>query len=185
MSSYQRTLAIRPSRGFTLIELLVVIAIIGILSSIVLASLNSARQKGRDARRIADIRQLQLALELYYDANQQYPTALDTAHLVTPGYISTVPKDPGTGNAYAYAGLGGTTCTSYHIGTQLETRNNAFTGDADAAAGTACAGTSQTPAGSAADFNGLATNGAAGTTCAGTAGTDGASGTETCYDNKP
>nr|AQQ75000.1 hypothetical protein [uncultured bacterium] len=63
----------KTSRGFTLIELLVVIAIIGILSSVVLASLNSARQKGRDARRISDIKQLQLALELYYDANQSYP----------------------------------------------------------------------------------------------------------------
>ena len=57
-------------RGFTLIELLVVIAIIGILSSVVLASLNSARQKGRDAKRISDVKQLQLALELYYDANR-------------------------------------------------------------------------------------------------------------------
>ena len=53
--------------GFTLIELLVVIAIIGILASIVLASLNSARQKSRDARRIADIKQIQLALELYFE----------------------------------------------------------------------------------------------------------------------
>ena len=59
----------KSARGFTLIELLVVIAIIGILSSVVLASLNSARKKGRDARRIADLKQLQLALELYYDAN--------------------------------------------------------------------------------------------------------------------
>ncbi len=64
--------------GFTLIELLVVIAIIGVLASIVLASLNSARQKSRDARRIADVKQLQLALELYYDAQTPpaYPVAV-------------------------------------------------------------------------------------------------------------
>src|SRR4051812_31161735 len=51
--------------GFTLIELLVVIAIIGILASIVLASLNSSRKKSRDARRLSDLKQLQNALELY------------------------------------------------------------------------------------------------------------------------
>ena len=59
--------------GFTLIELLVVIAIIGILSSIVLASLNSARAKARDVRRIADLRQISLALELFYDQQGRYP----------------------------------------------------------------------------------------------------------------
>ena len=45
-------------KGFTLIELLVVIAIIGILSSVILASLNSARKKGRDSRRLQDLRQI-------------------------------------------------------------------------------------------------------------------------------
>lgn len=45
-------------RGFTLIELLVVIAIIGLLSSVVFASLNAARQRGRDARRLADVREM-------------------------------------------------------------------------------------------------------------------------------
>ncbi|MEJ0053674.1 MAG: prepilin-type N-terminal cleavage/methylation domain-containing protein [bacterium] len=53
------------TRGFTLIELLVVIAIIGILSSVVVVSLNAARAKARDAKRISDIHQIQKAVEIY------------------------------------------------------------------------------------------------------------------------
>lgn len=62
------------SRGFTLIELLVVIAIIGLLSSVVMSSLNSARAKARDARRLAEIRQVAIALELYRNTNGDYPS---------------------------------------------------------------------------------------------------------------
>lgn len=56
----------KKHRGFTLIELLVVIAIIGILSSVVLASVSSSRAKARDARRKSDLSEIKTALELYY-----------------------------------------------------------------------------------------------------------------------
>ena len=82
----------KNSKGFTLIELLVVIAIIGILSSVVLASLNSARKKSRDARRVADIGQIKLALELEFDKSSAYPSALSA--LVTNGFMAKIPTDP-------------------------------------------------------------------------------------------
>ena len=59
--------------GFTLIELLVVISIIGILSSFAMVSLNSARNKARDALRKADMTQMRTAINLYYDENGKYP----------------------------------------------------------------------------------------------------------------
>lgn len=128
--------------GFTLIELLVVIAIIGVLASIVLASLNNARRKSRDSRRITDIKQVQLALELYFDGqSNQYPLATAvcdaTANarglevLVSGGYIPQVPRDPSSNtNCYLYASSANR--LSYHIGTTLEeTTNPALNGDKD------------------------------------------------------
>lgn len=62
-------------KGFTLIELLVVIAIIGLLSAVVLASLNTARTKGIDSQRIANLVSVRNALELYATKNNgRYPT---------------------------------------------------------------------------------------------------------------
>ena len=118
----------KATKGFTLIELLVVIAIIGILSSIVLASLNTARQKSRDARRVADIKQIQLAMQLYYDASSTYPTALSE---LAPTYIATIPTDPVGQAAYPYERLN--SGASYHIGADLEDANNqALNSDLDA-----------------------------------------------------
>lgn len=99
------------SRGFTLIELLVVIAIIGVLSSVVLASLNTARTKGNDAQRVANLKSVQTALELYYSTHNGYPNSggnwnsqcngwtKQTAQnsvpgLVSDGDIATLPTDP-------------------------------------------------------------------------------------------
>jgi len=59
------------NKGFTLIELLVVIAIIGILASVVLASLNTARDKGADAAIKSNLNNARAQAELYYDSNGQ------------------------------------------------------------------------------------------------------------------
>ncbi|MCK5060012.1 MAG: type II secretion system protein [Candidatus Pacebacteria bacterium] len=97
--------------GFTLIELLVVISVISLLSSIVLVSLNNARIKARDVLRISDLKQLNLALTLYYDDNGEWPclglsgndTFIDDqthclASALVPNYISIIPTDPLYGN---------------------------------------------------------------------------------------
>jgi prepilin-type N-terminal cleavage/methylation domain-containing protein len=83
----------KRTQGFTLIELLVVISIIGLLSSIVLASLNTARSKARDAKRKQDLHQIQIALELYYSTYGGYPSsAYPTVDYRIPGSIALEPK---------------------------------------------------------------------------------------------
>lgn len=61
-------------KGFTLIELLVVIAIIGLLSTLAVVSLNSARGKARNARRMSDLKQISTAMELMQSDEDVYPT---------------------------------------------------------------------------------------------------------------
>jgi prepilin-type N-terminal cleavage/methylation domain-containing protein len=87
----------RSFGGFTLIELLVVIAIIGILASMVIIGLNSTRKLARDSRRIADLRQMQSALELYFNSCSVYPggPALPPTVAVKCG-VGTPPPDPYT-----------------------------------------------------------------------------------------
>lgn len=68
-------------KGFTLIEILIVVGIIGLLASVVLSGLGSVRSRGRDARRVADLRQVQQGLELYYTRYQEYPDETDWSTL--------------------------------------------------------------------------------------------------------
>src|SRR3989344_3151289 len=68
----------KSGKGFTLIELLVVIAIIGMLASVVLASMSGVRERARDTRRLQDLRNIQTALELYYTDNKHYPYSCST-----------------------------------------------------------------------------------------------------------
>ncbi len=112
------------TRGFTLIELLVVIAIIGVLSSVVLASLDVAGEKADDARRLSDAHSLMNALQMYYDDHGTYPSdpgpwspgnapsgvdhcggdgrgddcVGNFGSLLVPQYIGSIPHDP----VYAY-----------------------------------------------------------------------------------
>lgn len=76
-------------KGFTLIELLVVIAIIGVLSSVVLASLNTARAKSRDAARVLTIKQVRNALALHYVDRNDYPVIAQNECGGTEGYTTT------------------------------------------------------------------------------------------------
>lgn len=115
----------KSKKGFTLIELLVVIAIIGLLSSVVLSSLNTARAKSRDSKRLADLHELRTALELYANSNSGsypstgggfqgncpdfggYPLSGTNGYVpgLAPTHIATLPTDPkpvSTNGCYLY-----------------------------------------------------------------------------------
>ena len=131
----------KKQRGFTLVELLVVIAIIGLLSTLAVVALGSARSKARDARRVSDIKQIQTGLELYFADQGLYPveatavTLGDANHDVlsengfeasatlpanTEVYMGQVPatiSQPATIADYEYTSTDGTT---YDITFELE-----------------------------------------------------------------
>jgi len=104
-------LILQNGAGFTLLELLVVIAIIGILASVILIAVGTARVKARDAKRAGDMRQMVTALDQYYIQNGTYPTGTlavdpnggllsDPATLdsvveaLIPNYLPFIPQAP-------------------------------------------------------------------------------------------
>lgn len=109
-------------RGFTLIELLVVVSIMGLMASVILASLTSAQLQAHDKRRVADLKEIEAALNLYYSKYNSYPTEASGANgnmstnpvfktLMTgsnPRFLQAVPVDP--------VGLGSPTFYYYYDG---------------------------------------------------------------------
>jgi len=108
--------------GFTIIELLVVILIVGVLATVVLGSFSTSRIKARNAQRMSDLTQIQLALEQYYDDFGEYPECPTSTRsslicvsfgnitaggggllagsfqnlVIKPAYIPVIPLDPST-----------------------------------------------------------------------------------------
>ncbi len=142
----------KKQKGFTLLELLVVIGIIGLLASILVINLTSARRRARDTKRVADLRNLQTAAEDYYGRSGKYPSLL--SDLVTGNQIPKWPMDPlapaGTvcvGNSdlcywyAAYTPAGALGPQSYHMGASLEDQGSLLLNqdrDCNSTNGTGC-----------------------------------------------
>jgi prepilin-type N-terminal cleavage/methylation domain-containing protein len=117
------------SRGFSLIELLVVITIISLLTGVIVTSVSGSRGKARDAQRVSDLGQLQLAMALYLDRCNQYPSSVlqgstyiiniasgcttSTGNVTMATYINQIPTPP-TG-----AGQTGYDYATYTVGSSI------------------------------------------------------------------
>ena len=111
-------MSINTKRGFTLMELLVVIAIIGILASVVLASLNSARNKGADAAIKSSINNTRAQAEISYDQNNSSYASVctDTTILNAQSAVNNA------GGAFVCAN----SATAYSISSYLKTSTSTY-----------------------------------------------------------
>lgn len=149
-------------RGFTLIELLVVIAIIGLLSTIIAGPIQNARNKAKDSKKVADVKNIQNALTLYAEDVGSFP---DTLGALYPNYLDSNLPNFATGylpqvDKYMYVtyedtGSANAVTTNlnyaYHLAVKLRvTGNLALDADTDCmgagAAASNCAGTAPTGA---------------------------------------
>ena len=185
--------------GFTLLELLVVIAIIGILASMILASLTNAKRNARDTRRISDVKQIGLALQLYLEGIGlgQYPVGNNITCTAPPGLLAaddnyglqvlvanslmaSIPRDP-SNPATCYRYLSGQTNgrrITYHLAIILEdSASGALSSDDDCSSD----GTNTPNCLAGATWVGAASNGNDSADCLSAT----VAGTDRCYDMTP
>jgi len=152
---------VKNKSGFTLIELMVVISIIALLSSVVLAVLNDARAKGRDAARIRALKEVSSAINMYFNDKGTYPPSqYNVVPLNIPaGCNPNSPYNPATGDCQSWitalvngnyikyipkeiryrsivVSTGGTCasasgCTGYTLAVKLEKQNPILKSDSD------------------------------------------------------
>ncbi len=87
----------KNKRGFTLIEFLVIAAVIGLLLTLSIVALNQSRARARDARRVADIKKIQKALEMYYNNVSAFPPGTSLGSTITTNsvvYLDVIPTPP-------------------------------------------------------------------------------------------
>lgn len=108
-------------KGFTLIEMLVVVSLIGVLTTLVAANLNAARERARDTQRKSDLRTIETALRIYYQDYQAFPGSGSGGEISGCGsggtsicswggtwtdsvttYMNKIPKDPLPDQSYKY-----------------------------------------------------------------------------------
>jgi len=98
-------------KSFTLLELMIAIVILGVLSALISGNFITSLKKGNDARRKADLEQIQRALEMYYEDKRTYPTSLNfggkfcettSCNTNEKVYMQKVPNDPNTSYTYQY-----------------------------------------------------------------------------------
>lgn len=131
--------------GFTLIELLVVMAILGILATVGLGAFRTSQMKSRDAKRKADLGQIQRALEMYLNDKGSYPETEDLVwgeplrdplHPETI-YIKELPQDPSGSQEYCYQQVDSKT---YRLYAKLENSQDPNCLDIDCTPSRSCGG---------------------------------------------
>ena len=136
---------VKKNTGFTLIELLVTMTVITILIGVSFGAIREVQVRGRDTRRIADLKSVQVGLELYINRCGRYPgdatcgstNPSDWAQLTTAlGAVmdtNKVPKDPTSSRTYYYGvdTTAGQEGLRYVIGAKLERENSVLQDDID------------------------------------------------------